>query len=56
MGARGGNEEWYVNGPRGIEQGFVIAAPPDGARDEALAIEVSVEGDLAPAEDGARGA
>src|SRR6185437_7172984 len=51
FGRTGGNEEWYVNGPKGVEQGFTIASPPEGARDEALVIELAVEGDLAPARD-----
>src|SRR5580700_10145351 len=37
-----GSKEQYVNGPRGVEQGFVLAAPPGGG-EEALAIEVAVE-------------
>jgi MYXO-CTERM domain-containing protein len=43
------SQEWYENGPLGVEQGFVLPAPPAGPRSEALAIEVSVAGDLAPA-------
>jgi len=44
-----GSEEWYVSGPLGVEQGFVLPAAPGGAHDQALALEVSVDGDLSPA-------
>ncbi|MEI2687874.1 MAG: hypothetical protein V9G14_17800 [Cypionkella sp.] len=42
--ARGaGIEEWYVNGPLGLEQGFVIAEPPS-AEPSALVLDVRVSG------------
>jgi MYXO-CTERM domain-containing protein len=40
--------EWYLNGPLGVEQGFLIAERPAGSEERALTIEVSVDGDLAP--------
>jgi hypothetical protein len=43
-----GSEEWYESSRNGVEQGFVIPAPPAGPRDAALTLEVSVEGDLSP--------
>jgi MYXO-CTERM domain-containing protein len=43
-----GSEEQYVNGPLGVEQGFVLPAAPAGAGGEALTVEVTLEGDLAP--------
>lgn len=33
--------EWYVNGSLGLEQGFTVAAPPDGTTD-ALVLEIAV--------------
>ncbi|MBW2254844.1 MAG: hypothetical protein JRI25_09655 [Deltaproteobacteria bacterium] len=36
-------EEWYLNGPLGLEQGFVVAEPPPGERG-AFVIEVTVAG------------
>lgn len=50
--------EWYVNGPAGLEQGFVLTARPPGpadgapddrAADEALSMVLAVTGDLSPA-------
>ncbi|HEY2510677.1 MAG TPA: FG-GAP repeat protein, partial [Polyangiaceae bacterium] len=43
-----GSEEWYVSGPIGLEQGFVLPAPPAGSRSDALAIEIAVDGGLTP--------
>jgi MYXO-CTERM domain-containing protein len=43
-----GSEEQYVNGPHGVEQGFVLAAQPAGRGGGAVSVEVTVEGDLAP--------
>jgi FG-GAP repeat len=50
-----GSEEWYENGPQGVEQGFNLTARPAGDPGEAVAIEVSATGDLTPALDGAEG-
>ncbi|MBW2257197.1 MAG: hypothetical protein JRI25_21735 [Deltaproteobacteria bacterium] len=36
-------EEWYLNGPLGLEQGFVVAEPPPGERG-AFVLEVTVDG------------
>ncbi|MHB8648339.1 MAG: hypothetical protein ACYDAR_21365, partial [Thermomicrobiales bacterium] len=38
-----GLTEWYINGPRGLEQGFVIAGPPTGG--EQFTLGLSVVGD-----------
>lgn len=35
--------EWYVNGPRGLEQGFTLAAPPAGA--EQFTVSLAITGD-----------
>jgi len=43
---REGMEEWYVNGPLGLEQGFTLAAPEPGTGD--LEIAVAIDGDLRP--------
>lgn len=48
-----GPREWYVNGPRGLEQGFDLAAPPPG--NGMLTLDIEVAGDFvaSPTEDGA---
>jgi hypothetical protein len=38
--------EWYVNGPLGLEQGFVVATAPAGKRAGALTLALSLTGDL----------
>jgi MYXO-CTERM domain-containing protein len=43
-----GSEEQYVNGPLGVEQGFVLSVAPARAGGEALTVEVTVSGELAP--------
>jgi len=47
-----GSEEWYLNGPLGIEQGFVLAeSPPVATHSETtvpLALELSVSAGLVP--------
>ena len=43
---RAGVQEWYVNGPLGLEQGFTIAAAPAGTGEVELAIATS--GSLRP--------
>jgi hypothetical protein len=50
-----GSEEWYLNGPLGVEQGFVLSERPAGAGEE-LVVEVTVSGSLVPslAADGTR--
>jgi hypothetical protein len=47
---RGPIVEWYVNEPRGIEQGFTITAPSEGvgASGGPLTVEMEVLGDLTP--------
>ncbi|MBI3118989.1 MAG: hypothetical protein HYZ00_09910 [Candidatus Hydrogenedentes bacterium] len=46
---RGGVTEWYLNGPKGLEQGFTLAeAPAGGAGSSTLVLELAVRGDLAP--------
>jgi hypothetical protein len=42
---RGHVIEWYVNGSRGLEQGFTLTAPPDAERGE-LRLEMSMGGDV----------
>ncbi len=41
-----GLEGWYENGPRGLEQGWTIAAPPPGAAGDPVAIELAFTGSL----------
>jgi MYXO-CTERM domain-containing protein len=43
-----GSEEQYVNGPLGVEQSFVLPTAPAGDGGEALTVEVTALGDLAP--------
>jgi len=38
-----GMTEWYVNGPRGLEQGFTLATPPAGAEQFTLMLPVAGE-------------
>lgn len=47
--ARGGGlEEWYLNGPLGLEQGFVLTEPPGGrSGGHAATIELRWTGDFA---------
>ncbi len=50
---RGSLIEWYVNDPRGLEQGFTLAIRPNG--DGPLRLAMTVEGDLTGREsDGGR--
>jgi hypothetical protein len=49
--ARGsGLQEWYVNGPLGLEQGFALARRPRGAG--AVVLSLSLAGNLRPRLDG----
>ena len=50
---RGGIVEWYVNDPRGLEQGFTIAARPEG-EGTLVEVELTLTGTLNPrlSEDG----
>ena len=51
----GGVEEWYANGPLGLEQGFTLAHAPAGQASGALTLSVALSGDLrASLADGAR--
>jgi hypothetical protein len=43
---RGPLDEWYVNGPLGLEQGFTLDAPPVGPREGALTLSMTVGGTL----------
>lgn len=45
--ARSGLDEWYLNGPLGVEVGFSIAEPPAGSGP--VDVAMSVSGDLVPA-------
>ncbi len=40
--------EWYLNDPRGIEQGFTIGERPAGSPAEPVRLELAMRGDLAP--------
>lgn len=43
---RGSLTEWYVNGPLGLEQGFTIAAPPEGQPSGPLTLALALTGNL----------
>jgi hypothetical protein len=45
---RGAVTEWYVNDPRGLEQGFTLHAPPARSGAGALALQLEVGGGLVP--------
>ncbi|MCU0254291.1 MAG: hypothetical protein MUE47_07090 [Acidobacteria bacterium] len=46
---RGALVEWYVNGPRGLEHGFTLTAPPAAeGRDAPLVLVLELEGTLTP--------
>jgi len=47
---RSGVDEWYLNGPLGLEQGFVLRESPTG--DGPLVIELDIDGELSPELDG----
>ncbi len=54
---RGALTEWYINTPLGLEQGFTLAAPPEGKckrnrGGEPLVLELAVSGCSAPTLDG----
>lgn len=42
------SREWFINGPHGLEHGYVLPVPPGGSRDDELMIEVELSGDLYP--------
>ena len=42
--AHAGLEEWYANGPLGLEQGFTLARAPSGAQRGPLTLAVSLAG------------
>jgi hypothetical protein len=46
---RGPLNEWYVNGPFGVQQGFTVEAPPPGNPDggRPLTLSLALGGDLA---------
>ncbi len=44
LSRRGGLDEWYVNGPRGLEQGFTVQRPPYSAAGGKLVVELTVRG------------
>jgi len=46
--SREGLAEWYRNGPLGLEQGFILAAPAAGQGHGPLTLRLHVSGDLAP--------
>jgi hypothetical protein len=41
-------EEWYVNTPAGVEQGFTLARAPERGEAGALVFHIAVSGSLAP--------
>ncbi len=43
--ARAGLEEWYVNGPLGLEQGFTLTRAPSSAPAGTLTLAVALSGD-----------
>ncbi len=49
-----GMEEWYLNGPLGLEQGFTIQARPGEASAGQLVLELAVSGPLSLRVDGGR--
>lgn len=42
--ARGAVEEWYANGPLGLEQGFALARPPEASGSGRLTLAMSLGG------------
>jgi hypothetical protein len=42
-------EQWYVNGPLGIEQGFVLGLRPDAPATDEIVLEIELTGELDPA-------
>jgi hypothetical protein len=42
--SRAGLQEWYVNGPLGLEQGFTLARAPSGHQGRALALSMALSG------------
>jgi hypothetical protein len=51
---RGPLDEWYVNGPLGLEQGFTLQTPPEGPRAGPLTLALAVGGTLDPQVDADR--
>ncbi|HTU78379.1 MAG TPA: IPT/TIG domain-containing protein [Solirubrobacteraceae bacterium] len=45
---RGGLDEWYVNGPLGVEQGFTLPQAPAGRHAGPLTIAMKLSGDTRP--------
>ena len=39
-------DEWYVNGPDGLEQGFTVPTPPQSGSSGSLTVELALGGDL----------
>ncbi len=48
---RGALNEWYVNGPLGLEQGFTLDSPPVRKASEALTLALSLSGDVSAVPD-----
>ena len=42
----GAIDEWYVNGPQGLEQGFTVAPQPQSKTSGSLTVELALGGDL----------
>ena len=43
---RGAVDEWYANGPLGLEQGFTFAPRPSGRRDGPLTLSLALSGNV----------
>ena len=43
---RGAVDEWYANGPLGLEQGFTFATRPSGRRDGPLTLSLALSGNV----------
>ena len=52
--SRPGVQEWYANGPAGLEQGFRIAHRPVGSSAGSLTLSMALSGDLRPTLDPGR--
>ncbi len=46
--ARAGVDEWYVNGPLGLEQGFTVSRAAAGDASRHLALSLAISGDVRP--------
>ncbi|MFZ0285493.1 MAG: FG-GAP repeat protein [Terriglobales bacterium] len=49
---RGILTEWYINGPLGLEQGFILSRPPGQAKERELILELALSGNLTAFQNG----